>query len=746
MILSLSRFSRRKPSVTISLWVVIPIALFVASRLIDPAWIGIVSIPQSESSKAMELLQQKMPDAELEGTFYQGNIVFHSRDGISQHRDAITKYLDRIRDDKSMNVLDVYSPVDRNHASQISRDGTTAYAVVFFRDDIGFKNLSNKVISASDEVRQDLTVEFSGVVFDNLKAPHNEIYGIIAAIIILSLVFGSLVAAGLPIVTALLGVLVGISGVRLLTLVMGMPEVSYHIGAMMGIGVGIDYALFIVTRYKEALHRGKSQHDAIDEAMSTAGVAVFSAGITVVISILGILIVNLDYLNGIAIGVSMCVFFMIMMAITLIPAVLATSIGLKLDKLPLPRKKNKAVDDHPHGWTRWSLFVQRNAVVGVIVGVGILLLISSPILALRIGVTDVGNENTQKTTRRAYDLLADAFGPGFNGPLVVVVDRSQARTPDALNRLMEAVENHETVDRIYPDPDMVVATDSLGRFIEGFIRAREDTSDTPKDEIRRNYTSDGQKGIVAFLVYPKTAPPSEETTQYVHDLRNDIIKNNQKETGIKAYVTGITAGNIDFAEIMTRRIPIFMSSVLFISFFFLLFVFRSVLVAVKAIIMNLLSISASYGVVIAVFQFGWFSRYLGVGTPGPIEPWAPLMLFAILFGLSMDYEVFLISKMKEEYDKTKDNSFAVAHGLASTARVITAAALIMACVFGSFAFAIDRPVKLMGLGLAVAVLLDATVVRMLLVPATMELLGAKNWWLPKWLAKRLPAPKTHVHS
>lgn len=703
------------------------------AMLIKPVWITVVTLPNSESTKAMEVINDEIPNVQLEGTIDQGYIVFNSEDGIVQHRDSIERYLENIQKDPSKsNVESVRSPVDLDNASQISRDGKTAYAIVQFSDQVKFDGKGKNVMNSSSELRKEMTVEFAGIVFDALTPPNNELYGVLAAILILFLVLGALVAAGLPIFSALVGVAVGVSLVRLLSHVFGLPEVAFHIGAMLGIGVGIDYSLFIVTRYREALKRGKNFEDAIEEAMSTSGVAVAAAGITVVISILGILIVNLDYISGLALGASLCVFIMIIMAITLVPALLATSFGRNLDKIPLPAKLKRKNSEE--GWVKWSRFVQGHALVGLCAGIAILLIISLPVLSLKIGVTDVGNESTKKTTKRAYDLLASSFGPGFNGPLILVVDRSKSTDDKSLIKLMREIEAHETVSSISPDPEFVNTVDRAGNLIKNFIYSRNNVAPADQDDSLR-------KDFLAFVIFPKTAPQDQKTTDLVHDIRKQIVVGQNKESGIKAYVTGVTAGNIDFASTMKARIPIFMAAVLLISFIFLLITFRSVLVALKAIVMNLFSILAAYGVVIVVFQWGWLSGILGVGTPGPIEPWAPMMLFAILFGLSMDYEVFLISKIKEEYDKSGNNSEAVAKGLASTAKVITAAAVIMACVFGSFAFSDSRPVKLMGLGLSIAVLLDATVVRMLLVPATMELLGERNWWIPKFVEKILPKKK-----
>ena len=738
MITKISRICAKQHYLVMGLWLVLAVGTFVAATIIKPVWIGTVNLPQSESTKAMNLLQEEIPNAQLEGTFWQGNIVFHSEDGIAAHRDEIEKFLNKLeKEDKSVtNIVSLRSPLELENASLISSDGTTAYAVVDFRTDRPYQDAGNFVMNSADEIRESLTVEFSGFVFDSLTAPHNEIYGLIIALLILFVTLGALVAAGLPIFSALCGVAVGVSLVELLSNIIEIPEASYHIGAMLGIGVGIDYSLFILTRYQKAIREGKNNREAIDEAMSTAGVAVFSAGITVVISILGILLINLNYLNGIAIGASLSIVVMMLMSMTLVPAILGSPIHKHLNKVPLPKfikRKNETKD----GWIRWGSFIQKNAVLGMVAGTVILLVISLPIFWMQIGVTDVGNESPDRTTTKAYNLMADAFGPGHNGPLVIVVDRENNKDRKALINLMRDIEQLDNVDYIYPNPELINAGLTINEIVEGIAEKNEgekvDPSKLPDSILSGR--------VIPFVLYPTTAPPDQETTDLVHQIRNEIVPEHRGNTEINAYVTGITAGNIDFAEVMKQRIPIFIAAVLLISFLFLLFTFKSVLVALKAIIMNLLSIGAAYGVVIMVFQWGWFSSLLGVGKPGPIEPWAPMLLFAILFGLSMDYEVFLLSKIREEYEETKDNSKAVLNGLASTARVITAAALIMACVFGSFALSDQRPIKLMGLGLAVAVLLDATVVRMLLVPATMELLGNKNWWCPKWILRLMPAKK-----
>lgn len=742
MILCISRIVRKKPALTIALWIIVPLTLLILSMMISPKWINVASLPNSESEKAMDILNKELPDSLIEGSFYQGIIVFHAENGIYHHRNEIDKYIKKLDTDKSMNVDRIYSPLDRDHTSQVASDGKTAYAIVFFDEDMDLSGIGKNAIEASSQLNQNVEVEFSGLAFDQLSTSHHEMYGFLAALIILTLLFGSLIAAGVPVVTAGIGILCGVSAVKLLSVLIPMPEISYQVGAMLGVGVGIDYVLFILTRYKRSLAEGKDQDESIDEAMASSGKAVFTAGIIVIISILGIYVVNIDYLNGLATGISICVFFMVVMALTLIPAVLATRIGNKLDKFSLPIKK-KRLEKQETVWEHWSRFVQKRAGICLIAGTLIMLILSLPVISLKIGTADSGNESTKKTTRRAYDLLEKSFGAGFNGPLVLVVDRKDATDADSLKKLMVEVQKDKEIDSIYPNPNGIVILDSTKRLIEGYVKAKADKSGANKTELRKQYETQEQNDLKFFVIYPKDAPRDEDTTALVKRLRNTIIKDNSHETGIKAYVTGITAAYIDFSDTLSAKIPLFFSAVLLISFFFLLFTFKSVLVPLKALLMNMLSIAAACGVVIALFQYGWLSDITGIGNPGPIDPWAPVMMFAILFGLSMDYEVFLLSNIKEEYLKSHNNSDSIAKGLAGSARVITAAALIMASVFISFAFSIDRPIKLMGIGLAAAVLLDATVIRMLLVPAAMELMGDRNWWYPKWLSRKQKVEPLH---
>jgi RND superfamily putative drug exporter len=513
---------------------------------------------------------------------------------------------------------------------------------------------------------------------------------------------------GLPLMTALFGITSGIALVGLAVNVINMPSFSNQAVMMIAIGVGIDYALFIVTRYREGLHAGKDPEAAVVRAIDTAGRAVLFAGITVIIAVLGLFTVGLDMINGLAVGISLGVLMTMLTALTLLPAVLGF-VGRNIDKLGLPHRKHKGGAQHTTFWYRWSRLIQRRPWPALVIGAVVLVALASPVASLRLGFGDAGNRETTDTTRRAYDLLSDGFGPGFNGPLLLV-----AETPGGGADV--AVLNDLT-DTLNQTPGVATATPP-------FLN---------------------QAGDAAILtVFPTTSPQDEATHALVKTLRDDVVPAAVAGSTAVVKVGGWSAGGMDFSDYSGERLPWFIGTVLILSFLLLMTVFRSILVPLKAVVMNLLSIGAAYGVIVAVFQWGWGASLIGVGKEGPVEAWAPMMLFAILFGLSMDYEVFLLSRIREDYDRTGDNATAVANGLASTARVITAAAAIMICVFGSFVLGVDRSIKLFGLGLAVAVLFDATIVRLVLVPATMELLGDRNWWLPGWLDKILPNIKVEA--
>jgi putative drug exporter of the RND superfamily len=528
-----------------------------------------------------------------------------------------------------------------------------------------------------------------------------------------------------------------------------MPEFSGSIAAMIGIGVGIDYALFIVTRYRENVHAGLEREDAVVRAVDSSGRAVVFAGITVMISLLGLFVIGLAFVRGLAVACALSVLIMMIAAITLLPALigfagrrieettraaavavgafvllamvgvftglaLGAALGLAFvlaalvmggSFLPFGRSLRKHVPHHharpreQQFWYRWSRLIQRRPWPPLLVGVAVLVLLALPLFSIRLGFGDTGNLKEDTTARKAYDLMADGFGPGASSPLILL-STDPSMTPETA-KLVDAVLAQEQEQK------------HVAFFNPGIERS---------------------PGTWLWQVFPESSQQDKATSDLVSRLRNSELP----ATGLDVKVGGQTAATVDFAKYLGSRLPLLIGAVLILSFILLMVVFRSILVPLKAVVMNVLSVGAAYGIIVAIFQWGWAKDVFGIGKAGPVEAWVPMMLFAITFGLSMDYEVFLLSRMKEAYDRTGDNAEAVADGLAVTARVITAAALIMVCVFSAFVLGDDRSLKLFGLGLASAVLVDATIVRMVLVPATMELLGARNWWIPKWLDRILP--------
>jgi RND superfamily putative drug exporter len=515
--------------------------------------------------------------------------------------------------------------------------------------------------------------------------------GLLAAIVILFVAFGSLLAMSLPVIAAIFGVGIGSVFVTLLSHVITVPSFAPYVALMIGLGVGIDYALFIVVRYRTGLHDGLDPESANVLALTTAGRAVLFAGCTVIISLLGMFLMGINFIYGLSIGAVLAVLMTMLASVTLVPAIM----GFAGTKLAAKERKRR---HHRETWAyRWSRQIQRRPWLMAGLSLAVLVTIAVPMFSIHLGVADQGNDPRSLTTRRAYDLLAKGFGPGSNGPVLLAADFTGKTNRDSVTAFAATLRN---------DPDVALVAPV-------------------------NVNAAGNAAVVPVI--PKSAPQDRSTEQLVHRLRSEI-----KQRGLAMHVGSVTAIAIDASDHVGARLPIMVAAVIVLSFLLLLAVFRSVLVAVKAGIMNLLSIGAAYGVIVAIFQWGWLRNVVGIGRPGPIEFWVPMMLFTVLFGLSMDYEVFLLSRVREEYLVSGDNATAVADGLASTARVITAAAAIMIAVFMSFVLGDLRVLKLLGLGLATAIFIDATIVRMVLVPATMELLGNANWWLPKWLDRILP--------
>jgi putative drug exporter of the RND superfamily len=528
--------------------------------------------------------------------------------------------------------------------------------------------------------------------------------GFLGAAIVLLIAFGSVVAAGLPLAIALIGLGITSGGlIVLLANVMDVPDWTTAVSGLIGIGVGIDYSLLVLTRFRSAMKQGKDRHDAVVEAVTTAGRSVIIAGATVVIAVLGLMLTGLPYMYGVAISASLAVLVVALASVSLLPALLSY-LGPKVDRwhIPFLGRALKTEGDGESPAARWSHAVQRRPWPAAILATVLLLALAAPALGMRLGFPDAGNDPPDTMTRQAYDLNTEGFGPGTNGPLVIAADLPDQAAADQIDAFAERLRNEEGVAFV-PDP-----------------------------------TINDARTAAVVTVIPEGSPQDEETEELVQRLRDDVVPEALDGTGITAQVGGVTAALEDQSEYMKDRMPLFIAGVVGLSFLLLLVAFHSPLISLKAAIMNLLSVGAAYGVMTLVAQGGTVGELVGIDHEVPIAPFMPVMMFAILFGLSMDYEVFLVSRIREEYLKDGNTRRAVADGLAKTARVITAAAAIMVVVFLAFLAAPDVFLKLFGVGLATAIFLDATVVRMVLVPAVMQLLGKYNWWIPNWLEKVLP--------
>jgi RND superfamily putative drug exporter len=604
-------------------------------------------------------------------------------------------------------VVSIASPFVDGGAPQISEDGTTAYAeVALDQRDSDFtpdeaKALVEPILAAGDETLQ---VEVGGAVAAlSQTAPFGtEGIGLIAAAIVLLFVFGSAVAMGLPLITAVFGLGTAIALGEILRRVVDVPDWAPPTAAMVGLGVGIDYALLIVTRFRSNLADGQEPRGATVGAIATAGRAVVFAGLVVIVSMLGILLVGLASLDGFAFTVSLAVLLVMTASVTLLPALLGFT-GRGIERLHVP-----FVGRSPHSydtsrWYRWSRFIQRRPWFAAIGGLAVLVALAAPFLGLRLGFPDAQNDPPSYTTNKAYGLLADGFGPGFSAPIVLTV---QGPADGGLLTATDAV------------GEQLAKTEGVARVSPAVVNEAGDTA--------------------VLSLFATTSPQDEATEGLVDTLRDTAVPDAIAGTGLNVDVGGMAAANLDITRGVADRLPLFFGGVLLVSFLLLMMVFRSVVVPLKAVVMNVLASAAAFGVLTLAVSGGPLGDLFGIPEATPVPILLPIGIFAILFGLSMDYEVFLLSRIKEEYDRTGDNALAVADGLAKSARVITAGAAVMVSVFFSFALGVDVYGKMFGIGLAAAVLIDATIVRMVLVPATMELLGDRNWWLPDWLDRILP--------
>jgi len=706
----LGRSSARHPFRVLGIWLIAAIGIVSLQGAVGGQFDNSFRVPGVESQHAADVLNARFPTHGGQSA----RLVLHTTTGRlddAAHAPTVTHVQDQLA--RGHEVAGVTDPL-ADHAGAVSADGTTAYLDVAYRVDKLTATQYDDATAVTERARRGgVSVELTGALAElGQQDASSELIGVGVAIIVLLIAFGSVVAMGLPIVTALLGIFVGAAAVGVLTTVMDVPEFSLILCAMIGLGVGIDYALFIVTRHRQNLHEGMNVADAAGTANATAGQAVLFAGSTVVIAILGLFVAGLPAISAMGVSVALVVIVAMVAAITLLPGLLGLA-GTKIDKLSIHRKGHVTKPAHETISGRWAHHVGSHPVRYAIASFAALCAIAVPSLAMRIGTPDDGNAPVHTTQRSAYDHLAAGFGPGFNGPIQAVVEVPSTADRTAVARVHDALQ----------------AAAGIAKVTAPVFNPAGDTA--------------------LITANPTTAPQDARTDALVRRLRSDVLPATVAGTNARVSLTG-QAMVTDLADRITDRLPLFIAMVVAMSFVLLMIVFRSVLVAFKAALMNLLSIAAAYGVLVAVFQWGWGNELIGLHTTMPINPMLPLIMFAILFGLSMDYEVFLLSRVREEYVATGDNHASVVRGLSSTARVITSAALIMISVFGAFVLGDDPNGKLFGIGLAAAVFIDATLVRMLLVPATMSLLGRANWWLPGWLDRILPhldleaAPKDTV--
>ncbi|MDX3455917.1 MMPL family transporter [Streptomyces sp. ME02-8801-2C] len=714
----LARWCVRHRLVVLLIWLAAFAGVSAAAAVMGSAYSNDYEAPGTESGRATQLLEKGFPG--LGGD--TDTVVWHTTAGTVRAADveqAMTGTLDRIAD--LPGVASVDSPYEGRGASRISADGRTAYATVTFdrsAEDIG-KGEAQAVVDAAEAVRADgLQVELGGsaIALTESSGGHlAEAVGVVVAAVVLFLAFGSLAASLLPIATALVSVGTAYAGIVLLGHAMTVADFAPMLGMLIGLGVGIDYALFIVTRHRRGLKRGLPVTEAAVNAVTTAGRAVVFAGATVCIALLGMLILRLGFLNGVAIAASLTVILTVAASVTLLPALLSFIGSRALSRRERRRLAERGPEPElPTGFAaRWSAFVERHPKVLGAAALVVIALLALPTLALHLGTSDQGNNPKSTTTRQAYDLLAHGFGPGVNGPLTLVTPVSDAEDKLILDNLAATL-----------------------RTTEGVASASPVT-----------YSPSGATGYLT--VVPESSPQSARTSDLVERLREQVLPRAETGTSLDLHVGGVTASYDDFADVIIGKLPLFVGVVIGLGCLLLLLAFRSIGIPLKAAAMNVAAVASAFGVVVAIFQWGWGSELLGLGSAGPIEPFLPVIMVSVLFGLSMDYQVFLVSRMYEEWLETGDNRRAVRVGLAETSRVINSAAVIMISVFLAFVLSGDRVIAMFGIALAAAVALDAFVLRTLLVPALMHLLGGANWWLPRWLDRRLPRisiepPERHV--
>ncbi|MGH2635884.1 MAG: MMPL family transporter [Actinomycetota bacterium] len=705
----LGRGAARRRRLTLAIWIGVVVAIFVGGGALGGELTDDFNIPDADSQRAYDVLAERFPSAS--GT--SASIVFHAEERTladDANAAVVTQTLAAIAEQP--HVIAVSNPLET--PGTISEDGSIGFAQVNFdlpADELGVEPYGPLEAAVVDARTPGLRIEIGGEYASwaaSVEPGSSELIGLLAAMVILLLAFGSLVAMALPIGTAIVGLASGLGLVLIVAAFFNVPEFSTTLATMIGLGVGIDYALFLVTRYRQNLQTGMEPLHAIGVATATAGQAVLVAGVTVVLAILGLWISGIAFVGMMATASAIVVAVAVVAALTLLPALLGFA-GRAIDRLSVHRIRRAAAESERREniWGRWGREVERRPWRYFIAALVVLVALAIPFFSMELGMPDDGTVPTSESRRQAYDLLAEGFGPGFNGPLLLSVEIEDPAALDQLDGLVAAIGSTDGVAAVSPA--------------------------TPNET--------GDAAIIQVI--PTTSPQDPETSDLVHRLRDEAIPSATPD-GATVYVGGLTATFIDLSERVTNALPWFIGAVLLLSFLLLVVVFRSIVVPLKAAVMNLLSIGASYGVIVAIFQWGWGRSLLGIEDSVPIVSFVPMMMFAVLFGLSMDYEVFLLSRVREAYLKNRNNVESVVTGISTTARVITSAALIMIAVFLSFVLLPDPTAKMFGIGLATAVLIDATIVRVVLVPATMMLLGDANWWLPRWLDRILPRMSLEV--
>jgi putative drug exporter of the RND superfamily len=695
-------FSRR--FVVIAAWVVVLVGLGALGQAVKSNYDNSFSLPGTGSAAAQELLARAVPAQAGDSD----TIVWRVSHGTVRDRAVVARMTGVLNRVATMpEVAAVASPYGPHGTAQISRDARIAYATVNFTkqaDNLVKADVTRVVNTAEAARAPGLDVQLGGPAIESAQQTPLGIIsavGVLAAAVVLFIAFGSLLAMLLPIVTAIAGVGGGLLAVALLTHAMSVTSLAPILGTLIGLGVGIDYALFIVTRHRRGLQAGLAPEEAAVQAIDTSGRAVLFAGGTVCIALLGIFVLGMTFLNGLAVACALTVVFTVAAAVTLLPALLGVFGMRVLSRRQRRRLAGRVTAPGSSGlWARWSGTVERRPAVLATAAAAVMVILAIPVLSVRLGSSDQGNDPSSTTTRQAYDLLAEGFGPGFNGSLLLVARTSSPADAAALRSLQARL----------PQTANVASVRTLAA--------------TP--------------GTSVIQVTPGTSPEAKATSDLIATLRDHAIPAAEHGTTLQVYIGGVTATFADFATVVAGKMPWFLLTIIGLSFLLLVAAFRSLLIPATAAVMNLLAAAATFGVLTAFFQWGWGTEAFGLGKAGPIEAYLPVLTLAILFGLSMDYQVFLISRMNEDWVHGHDNQRAVRTGQLETARVITAAATIMICVFLTFSFLGQRDIAEFGIGLAAAVALDAFLLRTILVPALMHIFGNANWWLPRWLDRRLP--------